>query len=162
MISSLLSKIGIPALVNILSNVLGGVDSPAAKTASKALGDLDKALTAGVLSAEQIAEANRHTEALAALQLKELETTITQTNESLRTEVVSEDLYVRRMRPTFGYLMAFTWTAQMMAITYIMVFRTEDAPVILQAADSLTVIWTMALSVLGIYVYKRSREKITG
>ena len=27
-----------------------------------------------------------------------------------------EDAYVRRMRPTFGYIMALTWLAQMGAI----------------------------------------------
>lgn len=63
------------------------------------------------------------------------------------------------MRPTFGYLMALTWAAQMFGVAYIMVFRTAEAAVVLQAVESLSMIWTVGLSVLGIYVYKRSDEK---
>jgi hypothetical protein len=63
------------------------------------------------------------------------------------------------MRPTFGYLMALTWAAQMFAIAFIMVFETEKASLVIQAVESLSGIWAVGLSVLGIYVYKRSEDK---
>ena len=63
------------------------------------------------------------------------------------------------MRPTFGYLMAFTWAAQMSAVAYIMVFETDKASVVIEAVESLSAIWAVGLSVLGIYVYKRSEDK---
>jgi biotin transporter BioY len=66
------------------------------------------------------------------------------------------------MRPTFGYLMAITWTAQMLGAAYVIVFDTEKAGMILNAMSSLSAIWAVGLSVLGIYVYKRSEEKKAG
>ena len=80
-------------------------------------------------------------------------------NRTIQDELDSEDKYVRRMRPTFGYVMALTWFAQMMAVAYIIVFSTGTAYLVLQAVESLSVIWTVGLSVLGIYVYRRSDEK---
>ena len=38
-------------------------------------------------------------------------------------------------------------------------FRTAQAPAVFGAMNSLSVIWTVGLSVLGVYVYKRSEEK---
>ena len=66
---------------------------------------------------------------------------------------------MRRMRPTFGYLMAVTWALQMGAVAYVMVFRTAESHVVIEALGSLGMIWTVGLSVLGIYVYKRSEDK---
>jgi len=47
----------------------------------------------------------------------------------------------------------------MSAIAYIIVFRTERIPMVMNGMESLSTIWTVALSVLGLYVYKRSNEK---
>lgn len=74
-------------------------------------------------------------------------------------DVLVEDKYVRRMRPTFGYLLAFTWAAQMFAAAYVIVFDTENAPEVLRAMGELGTIWAVGLSVLGIYVFKRSEDK---
>ncbi len=63
------------------------------------------------------------------------------------------------MRPTFGYLMALTWAAQMFGIAYVIVFDTARAGVVMGAMSSLSAIWAVGLSVLGIYVYKRSEDK---
>jgi hypothetical protein len=74
-------------------------------------------------------------------------------------EGASEDAYVRRMRPTFGYIMAFTWLAQMGAIAWVIVADPVQANLIITAMTSLGTIWSVGLSVLGIYVYKRSEDK---
>lgn len=55
--------------------------------------------------------------------------------------------------------MAITWAVQMLALAWTIVARPEQAAMILQAMDSLGLIWSVGLSVLGIYVYKRSEEK---
>lgn len=96
---------------------------------------------------------------IANLDSAEFKTLIEQVNASLRTEAESSDPYVRRMRPTFGYIMAFTWAAQMLAIAAVILDNPDKAIIIIQAMDSLDMIWTVGLSVLGIYVYKRSQEK---
>lgn len=81
-------------------------------------------------------------------------------NETIRAEVASDDKYVRRMRPTFGYIMAATWLAQMMAVAYVIAFDTENVGKVLVGISQLSTIWTVGLAVLGIYVYKRSSEKM--
>jgi hypothetical protein len=52
-----------------------------------------------------------------------------------------------------------TWAAQMLAIAYVITFETEKSAFVITAMSNLSVIWGMGLSVLGIYVYKRSEEK---
>jgi hypothetical protein len=96
---------------------------------------------------------------MAEIQMQENNATATAVNETLRFEVASNDAYVRRMRPTFGYLMGLTWAAQMFGIAYVIVFKTEKSAFVINAMDSLSTIWAMGLSVLGIYVYRRSTEK---
>ena len=159
MFPAILTQLGLPILIDILGRSLGNVDHPAAQSASKALGELDAALAGGMISQEQMAEANRHAEQMAQMKSREFEVSLEEINKSLRTEVASNDPYVRRMRPTFGYLMAFTWAAQMFGLAYVMIFETEKAPLVLQGMASLSTIWAVGLSVLGIYVYKRSEDK---
>ncbi len=159
MLSSLLSKIGLPILVTVLGGTLESIDNPVAKSASKALSKVDELIKNGGISPEQLAEANRHTEKMAELELKNYQINLSEINKSLRAEVASDDKYVRRMRPTFGYLMAFTWGAQMFGIAYVIIFDTDKAGVVMAAMGNLSAIWAIGLSVLGIYVYKRSDDK---
>lgn len=155
----LLSKIGVPVLASILSDAIGKLNHPAAKNAANILQELDAVLAQGQISAAEIEEANRHTETMARIKSQEYAAHIGNIHETLQTEIVSDDKYVRRMRPTFGYLMAVTWAAQMMGVAYVIIFKTAEAHLVLRAVESLSMIWTVGLSVLGIYVYKRSEEK---
>lgn len=155
MLETILAKVGLPALVSLIAKALGGIDNDVARSASESLSKVEQALASGAITTEQAAEANRHIERLSEIDGDALRSI----NETLRVDAMSEDAYVRRMRPTFGYLMAFTWTLQMTALAYIMVFETGKASVIVDAVESLSAIWTVALSVLGIYVYKRSEDK---
>jgi leucyl aminopeptidase (aminopeptidase T) len=159
MTAPLLLQLGLPVLAEIVGGALKQLDHPAAQGAAASLGKLNEILTAGRITPEQLAEANRHAEKLAEIKMSAEQAAYSQVNESLRTEVASDDAYVRRMRPTFGYLMAFTWAAQMFAIAYVIVFRTAESSMVLQAMESLGMIWGIALSVLGVYVYKRSEDK---
>ncbi len=159
MFPAIIAKLGLPVLISLLSGALGRINNPIAQSASKSLENFEGALAGGVITAEQMAEANRHAEELAKIKAKEYETALSEVNQSMRAEVLSSDAYVRRMRPTFGYLMAVTWAAQMMALAYVVVFETEKARSVLEGMESLTAIWAVGLSVLGIYVYKRSEEK---
>jgi hypothetical protein len=159
MVAPLIAKIGLPILIELVSGALRRVDHEAAQSASRALDELESALAGGMISDSQMAEANRHAEAMAALKQKEFESSLSEVNQSLRAEVGSSDVYVRRMRPTFGYLMALTWAAQMFGLAYVVVFETDKALSVLQGMESLSTIWAVGLSVLGIYVYKRSEEK---
>lgn len=160
MISGALTQAGLPVLVSIVGSVLGALDNPSAKAAAEALGKVQDAMTSGGIGAEQLAEANRHAEKMAKMEMGSEQSHVSEVNQSLRAEAASNDGYVRRMRPTFGYLMALTWAAQMFGIAYVIIFDTDKAGVVMAAMGNLSAIWAVGLSVLGIYVYKRSDEKL--
>lgn len=159
MFAAIVAKLGLPVLVSVIAGALSKINNPVAQSAAGALGNFESALAGGVISAEQMAEANRHAEEMARIKAKEYETALSEVNQSIRAEGASDDPYVRRMRPTFGYLMAITWAAQMLGLAYVMIFQTDKAPVVLEGMEALSTIWAVGLSVLGIYVYKRSEEK---
>ncbi|MGQ9366638.1 3TM-type holin [Azospirillum sp. ST 5-10] len=159
MIPALLAQIGLPLLTRLLSDGLGTVDHPAAKAAAGALKEVRAAIDGGAIPPEAVAEANRHVERLAELDSAETRTALQEINASLRAEAASDDAYVRRMRPTFGYVMALTWCTQMGAVAWSIVAEPAQAGAVIEAMGSLSTIWTVGLSVLGIYVYKRSEEK---
>ncbi len=159
MLPSLLAKIGLPVLIELIAGTLRRMNNSSAQSAAGALDEVGAALSGGLISDEQVAEANRHTEELTRLKMSENQTALSEINASLRAEVNSSDAYVRRMRPTFGYLMAFTWAAQMFGLAYVVIFETEKAAAVMNGMESLSAIWGVGLSVLGIYVYKRSEEK---
>lgn len=159
MLTTILSKIGLPILIEFVARALGRIDHPAAQSATRALEEVEGALAGGLISPEQMVEANRHAEAMAEMKLKQFEASMSEVNQSLRAEISSEDKYIRRMRPTFGYLMAFTWGVQMFGIAYVIIFKTAQAALVLEGMAALSTIWAVGLSVLGIYVYKRSEDK---
>jgi hypothetical protein len=80
-------------------------------------------------------------------------------NETARAEIASSDPFVRRMRPTFGYAMALTWTVQMMAASYTIVVEPARAAEVLNGIAATTALWGIGLAVLGIYVNGRTKEK---
>ena len=159
MLETILAKVGLPILINVLSETLKAMDSSVAKGAGDALEKVEDAINNGSLTSENIEEANRHIEVIAQMQSDEIKTNIAEVNASIRAEIASQDKYVRRMRPTFGYIMALTWAAQMLGVAYVLIFNTDRAGYILNAMSSLSAIWAVGLSVLGIYVYKRSEDK---
>lgn len=155
----LLLQAGLPALIKGLAEGLKNVNTPVAQGAATALDNLTTAFTSGKMTPEQMAVLNSHVEKMQEMESTERQNAIEQINESLRVEVASSDAYVRRMRPTFGYIIAVTWAAQMLALAYVIVFETPQAAMVIEAVQSLGTIWAVGLSVLGIYVYKRSEEK---
>ncbi len=159
MIPALLAQLGLPLLIRAVGAGLGRIDDPVARTAAEALGTVEAAVTDGRIPPEAVTEANRHVERLAELDSRDHRTALIEVNRSLRAEVASDDAYVRRMRPTFGYVMALTWCAQMVAVAWVIVSDPARAGPVIDAMASLGTIWTMGLSVLGIYVYKRSGDK---
>lgn len=159
MIGSLLAKIGLPVLLDVVQEGLLKIDNPISKEARNILGQLNEKIGLGQVSSDKIIEANRHIEVTAQLKATQHGVLIEQVNQSLRAEISSNDAYVRRMRPTFGYIMAVTWGAQMLAIAYTMIENPMQAGEMINAMSSLSAIWGVGLSVLGVYVYKRSEEK---
>ena len=159
MIPPALAQLGLPLLLKAVGAGLEKIDGPVAAQAAQAVRAVDAAVGDGSIPAASVAEANRHVERMAELESGDRRVALTEVNRSLRAEVASEDAYVRRMRPTFGYIMALTWLAQMLAIAWVIVTDPGQANMVITAMTSLGTIWTVGLSVLGIYVYKRSDDK---
>ncbi len=80
-------------------------------------------------------------------------------NATMRAESASDDRYVRRWRPTFGYAVALTWTATMLAVSWAVIAEPAQAPNIIAALVNTSPIWGIALGVLGVAVVKRSHDK---
>lgn len=159
MIPAFLASIGLPLLVKAVEGALDGIGHPAAKAASGALKQVGAALGAAEITPEQVAEANRHMERMAQLDTGEARAALEQINTTMRSEVASEDWYVRRWRPTFGYAVAATWTATMGAVSWAIIAEPAQSPAIIAALVNTSPIWGIALGVLGVAVVKRSQDK---
>ena len=80
-------------------------------------------------------------------------------NATIRAEALSQDKYTSRWRPTMGYCVTVSWTLQMLACTWVIVFKPEMSAQIINALAGLSMIWSVALAVLGVAVMKRSQDK---
>ena len=88
-------------------------------------------------------------------------------NETMRNESNSQDAFVRRWRPFYGYAVAISWAVQMMGFTFMFVYvgikSPEQLPTLVQnfalLSGSLITLWGIALAVLGVSVHKRSKDK---
>jgi len=166
MLSALLLKFGLPALVNLVGGALGKIDNPIAKTASSALADVGTAIGKKEITPEQLAEGHRHIEAMDKTESEDFQTALREVNATIRAEAQSDDAFTRRWRPFFGYVTAVTWGLQATAIAFAIVWATlnaEQSSAIFAGLAALmgamTVMWGIALSVLGVQVVQRSRDK---
>ena len=88
-------------------------------------------------------------------------------NETIQEEYKQDDKYVKRWRPTFGYTVCATWFLQtvgiVVALGYAIIEQPGNAGDIINAVaavcGALTVMWSIALSVLGVSVHSRSKDK---
>lgn len=139
------------AVGGMLASALGTDDSPEA--ISKAL-EQDPEAAAKLKKLEQ-----EHERELRSMVLEAETQRLTQINKTMRAEAGADDAYVRRWRPTFGYMVALTWAIQSVAIAWAMIDQPGEASAIIEAVSALTPMWGIALSVLGINVTSRSRDK---
>ncbi len=101
---------------------------------------------------------------------KEDTATLGITNKTIQIESGSTDWFVRRWRPFFGYCVAISWITQMSGITFVFCYVAITSPVDLVGlvgqlgllAGALTGMWGLALTVLGLSVHQRSKDKANG
>ena len=147
MFADILLKTGFPILIDIVKNALLKSNDEIARSAGKQLDKITKLPTNKELL-----------QSITEIEKRDSEK-IRQINKSLRTEVLSKDKYVRRMRPTFGYIMAISWFIQTTIIAISVITNPQISGEIISSFAELNVMWAVGLSVLGVYVYKRSGEK---
>lgn len=92
---------------------------------------------------------------------------LAEVNKTIRAEAASQDAYVRRWRPTYGYLTAAAWFFQMTGFTVILGMVAYTNPSDLAAVvgalgtvlSALLGLWGVALAVLGVNISSRSKDK---
>ena len=135
----------------LIAGALGVEDDPA-KVQAAMQDDPNAALKVQRLQQE-------HERELMTLALEAETSRLAEVNKTMRAEAGAEDAYVRRWRPTFGYMVALAWALQSIAIGWTIVATPEQAGVVAQTITALTPMWAVALSILGINVHKRSQDK---
>ncbi len=150
MIQNILLKMGLPVLVDTVAKSLNSHPNQKVQ-------DIGKNLK------QSIAEADIPKPEMDKILHQGVDTIDTRVlntvNTTIRAEVASSDAFVRRMRPTFGYIMALTWGIQMIAVAVTMFVNPDAASDIISALAELGMMWSVGLSVLGVYVYRRTSEK---
>ncbi len=97
----------------------------------------------------------------AELESDERQFNLQQQHATMQTELASNDAYVRRWRPTFGYAMCLAWCLLFFGLAFAMVFHPNNAADLVNSIVALTPLFGIALSVLGISIHKRSLDKQT-
>lgn len=111
----------------------------------------------------EIEEKHRHE--LETLQIQAETARQLEINKTYRAELASEDSYVRRARPTWLYVMCGTWAIQTLSLTaavFYAIAKPEASKIIGELGGlvgALTFMWSIALTVAGGYMYKRSQDK---
>jgi len=160
-----------PMIGGLLGGPAGG--AVGAMVASAVGVDNDPSAVANVLQADpeallRIRELElKNTAELQRMQIGAETARLAQINQTIRAEEASNDAYVRRWRPTYGYAAAFTWSAQMIGLMIIVGYVVVKSPTSASAVISalagllgpLMVLWGVALSILGVSISKRSQDK---
>jgi len=153
-----------PTLIkNLAGDGAGAVAEKIVSTAMDLTGAGDAGAAAVALRADpaaalQYKTALAHAEVEMAREAsKQLETV----NQTMRKEAEALDAYVRRWRPTFGYVVAASWFLLMLAIGWVIVTDPAEAANVILAIGSLSTMWGVALAVLGVSVHSRSKDKAT-
>ena len=112
---------------------------------------------------------NEHAETMARIEA--LQVQAQQTGQTMRVEYGSTDPYVRRWRPTWGYVSAGAWAIEALAIVTGLVGGTvaalegdtKTATAVLTAMPmiigSMAALWSIALAVLGVSITQRTKDK---
>jgi hypothetical protein len=160
LVATALGGPGAGAVAGLLASAFGVPAEPDA-LAKAIQADPTAALRLAELQEQNKAElariALRHAEIEAETEVKALQ----EANASLRAEIASSDPYVRRMRPTMGYMICATLAAEVV-IGGVATLWVPEAMVAYGAfVTAMAMPMTTALGVLGVYVNGRSKEKMT-
>lgn len=142
-----------PAVGAMMASVLG-VENEPGRVAAAIQADPEALVKITAIEREHEREIRRMVLEAETAQLAEI-------NKTMRAEAASNDAYVRRWRPTFGYLTALAWIVQCVAIAWSIVASPEQAGSVAQAITALTPMWGVALAMLGVSISSRSRDKRT-
>jgi len=85
---------------------------------------------------------------------------LAQINQTYRTELASSDTYISRMRPTFGYIVAFSLAFEIILAGLVFFFRPDQAANVVDFIQAIAIPQGIAMTVLGVYINGRTKEKM--
>lgn len=95
----------------------------------------------------------------AELESAERKLALTEQHKIMQTELASNDAYVRRWRPTFGYAVCLAWVSLFFGTVLFILVHPEYTDQVFTGVSKLTALFSIALTVLGINIHKRSQDK---
>lgn len=141
-------------------------DKPVTKTAMEGIGKAVSAIT----GTENVDEARKVLTDNPELTLKlkqeanrilEMEfDNLSQTQETMRHEQSNQDGYVRRARPTFLYIVAFSIAVEVIIALYAIAFEPKQIANLATVYAALATPQGIAAAMCGVYMKKRSDEKL--
>lgn len=159
MVGTLLGGPAGAAIGSTISSVLGAENTPEA-----VLEVLTNAPDAASQELRILEETNR--DKYEGLLLDYEKAKMVQQAETARAEITSGSKYVAFWRPTYGYVMALSFFVNVSALSAVMVLAVlnpKDSGAVLASVSTvmgpMMAIWSVGLSVLGISVINRSRDK---
>lgn len=157
---ALIGQLGIPLVTKLLGKTLSKSKEKTVSTVGNSLLNLTTEQSAE-LSASELHEQY-------ITELRNERTLIEEVNATIRAEVNSEDKFVRRWRPAFGYCTTFCFISELVLIPVIKLILLAKNPELSSAFEEAlgtptdrATIWGFALSILGIGTVSRSNDKKT-
>ena len=95
----------------------------------------------------------------ARLESEERRLAISQQATTTQAEYASNDPFVRRWRPMWGYTLCLSWALMFLGLFAVMVIEPTETANVINAIVALTPLISVALAVLGINIHKRSLDK---
>ncbi|MGF1717814.1 holin family protein [Photobacterium chitinilyticum] len=78
---------------------------------------------------------------------------------TMQAEYASNDPFVRRWRPMWGYTLCFSWALMFLGLFMVMLLEPTETANVINAIVALTPLISVALAVLGVNIHKRSVDK---
>jgi hypothetical protein len=142
----------------LLSSALGVENSPGA-VESELKSNPDAFLKIKQMELDNQVELKRLMFQHAELESEEQKIAIVNQNATMQAEIASNDAFVRRWRPTFGYSVCLAWVMLFFGVAFVMIFKPSQAADVVSAVVALTPLFGIALTVLGVGIHKRSQDK---
>jgi len=102
---------------------------------------------------------NTHEEALAKLNIENETTRLVETQVTMREEIKSEDAFVRRARPMFLYVVAFSISVEVVIAFVVALWRPEQIANLAVLYGALATPQSIAAAMCGVYMKTRSDDK---
>ena len=150
MIGSILTTLGLPALINIVRKALSFSSNSKVQVAVSALDEVSKAISNNDITLEELQELHRHAEQMAVIEKEISVATISAVNETIRQELEGSDGFIRRWRALFGYAVAGIWTLMMLLVVIVLFSNPMYASEVVMAVIDTTPLWMIALAILGV------------